>query len=127
MTAAPTAGQQTLRINGWLPEQMANGSHGHWSVRQRKLSFAQGMVLAYARNQRWRRVQGRARLTIVLVFPNHRRRDTDGLYARVKGCVDGLVRGGYIEDDNADVLDLHVRAEVRPGQRATELTLEAAP
>lgn len=114
---------QTLRIDGWLPEQLANGPHGHWSTRQKKLKAAQTMVWASAKHADWKRVEGRARLTIVLVFSNHRRRDADNLHTRVKGCVDGLRE--WLVDDSTDWLELIVRAEVRPGERAVEMTLEA--
>lgn len=37
---------QELVIPNWLPDQLANGSHGHWRVRQKKLEAAQVMVWA---------------------------------------------------------------------------------
>ena len=113
---------QTLTIHGWLPEQLANGQHGHWSTRQRKINQAKERVWLYARNECWRPVHGKARLTIVLVFPNHRRRDADNLHSRVKGVVDGCKP--YIKDDSTEWLELVVRAEVRPGCKQVELTLE---
>jgi hypothetical protein len=133
---------QTIAIEGWRPEQIANSSHGHWSVRQKKLSIAQATVWAAAMQAGWRFVPGRVRLTITLVFAQERRRDTDNLYARVKGCVDGLrthrvrrvngiklprpvVRLGWFSDDSADVLDLVVKAEVSREWNGTRITLES--
>jgi Holliday junction resolvase RusA-like endonuclease len=116
---------QHLVIHGWLPEPLSNGPHGHWSQRQKKLQSAQIMVWASARHARLQPIKGRVCCTVTLVFGVKRRRDTDNLYARVKGVVDGLVKGGFIEEDNTDMLDLRVRAETRPGERATEITLEA--
>jgi len=116
---------QRLVIPDWLPEQLANSSHGHWSTRQKKLQAAQTMVWASAKHANLRPVTGRARVTVVLVFGSKRRRDTDNLYSRTKGVIDGLVKGGWLVDDDTDHLDLQVRAEVRPGVKATEITLEA--
>ena len=116
---------QRLVIRDWLPEPLSNGPHGHWSTRQKKLQAAQMMVWASAKHAGLQPVTGRAYVIVVLVFGSKRRRDTDNLYARVKGCIDGLVKGGWIVDDDTDHLDLQVRAEVRPGQRATEITLRA--
>ena len=115
---------QRLTIPNWLPDQMANSSHGHWATKQKELQAAQTMVWASAKQAGFQPVVGRARLTITLVFPVKRRRDQDGLYSRVKGCVDGLVRGGWLPDDNIDVLELVVRAETRKGERATVVELE---
>lgn len=113
-------------IVNWLPEPLANVSRDHWTKREKKLKAAQIMVWASAKHANLTPVSGRARLTITLVFPQNRRRDTDNLYARVKGVVDGLVKGGWIVDDDTEHLDLRVQAEVRPGQKATEITLEPA-
>lgn len=115
---------QKLVIDGWLPWALSNGSHGHWATRQRKLDLAQKQVWAYAKAYKLQPVVGRARLTITLVFPQHRRRDTDNLYSRVKGCVDGLVKGGWLTDDSADVLELVVRGETQRGEKRTEIELE---
>ena len=82
------------------------------------------MVWASATHAQLQPIKGKARLTITLVFDVRRRRDTDNLYARVKGVVDGLVKGGWIEDDSTDLLDLRVRAVTRRGECATELILE---
>jgi Holliday junction resolvase RusA-like endonuclease len=61
---------------------------------------------------------------VTFVFPVHRRRDVDNLYARAKGVVDGVKRGGWIVDDSSEWLDLKVVTEVRSGIRATVLLLE---
>ena len=112
---------QRLRIAGWLPAQVANGSHGHWSTRRGIYQRAKLGAYVAALDARWRPVRGRARLDIVLVFPQHRRRDTDNLYARCKGLVDGIKP--FIVDDATEWLELHVSARVEPGRRAVEMTL----
>ena len=115
-------------ITDWLPAALTNGSRGHWSTYQKKLKAAQTMVWASAKHADLLGVPPtrRARLTITLMFPVNRRRDTDGLYARVKGCVDGLVYGGWIVDDDIAHLELIVRAAVERGRKATILELEPA-
>lgn len=118
---------QRLVIHQWLPESLANGQHGHWSTRQRKLHRAQRTVWLYAWNARLTAISGRAKVTIVLVFPVKRRRDQDNLHSRVKGVLDGLVKGHWLVDDSTEWLELEVRAEVRPGVKQTEITLEALP
>ncbi len=117
---------QRLVIRDWLPAPLTNGPRGHWSAHQKKLRDAQVMVWASAKQDGLQPVEGRARVTFVLVFPNHRRRDLDGLYARVKGCLDGLVKGKWIADDNTQAIELVVRDEVRPGIKQLEITLEPA-
>ena len=90
------------------------------------MSRSRSLSLSFSgpRQAHWRPAEGSLRLSILFTFPQERRRDTDNLYARAKGLVDGLVKGGYIPDDDARVLDLVVRAEVRHGVRQTELVLE---
>jgi Holliday junction resolvase RusA-like endonuclease len=115
---------QRLVIQDWLPAQIAN-SHLNWREHRKRLKAAQVMAWASARQAGWVPLVGRARLTITLVFRTQRRRDTDNLYARVKGVVDGLKE--WFVDDDTDHLELIVRSEVRRGQRATEITLEGIP
>jgi Holliday junction resolvase RusA-like endonuclease len=117
---------QELVIPDWLPEQLANGQHGHWATRQKRLRKAQHAVWVAARLAGWQPISTRAKLTIVLVFPNQRRRDVDNLYARAKGLVDGVRLGGWVIDDDTAHLDLEVRAEVVPGTRETRIRLEEA-
>ncbi len=119
MTAA-----QTLVIENWLPEPIANGSHGHHMVKHRKLQDAQKHAQDHAFAARWKKIDVKARLTIVLVFPTNQRRDTDNLYSRCKGVIDGLKP--WIVDDSMQWLELHVTARVEPRRKAVELRLEAA-
>jgi hypothetical protein len=99
------------------------------------------MAWASAKHAGWQFVNGRVRLTITLVYPRKYRVDADNLAARCKGLIDGLknytpprpvaiphtgieVRRGFIEDDDTEHMELLVRAEVRRGEKATEITLE---
>ncbi len=118
-------GTQTLLIRDWLPEPLSNVSADHWRKRERKLKAAQVMVWASAKQAGLVPVVGRALVHIELVFPVKRRRDADGLHSRIKGVLDGLVRGGWIEDDSIDHIDLRVSAVVMHGIKATRISLEA--
>lgn len=116
---------QTLIINDWVPDQLANGSHGHWSQRAKKLKAASIMVWSAGKQVDFRPVKGRVKVTITLVFAMKRRRDTDNLYARCKGVIDGLVKGGWISDDNSEVMELVVLEAVSMFKRkSTRITLE---
>lgn len=115
---------QSLVIPAWLPEQVANARHAHWGQRYTQLKHAQVTVWAAAMRAKWRPIKGRAKLTVTFIFPQQRRRDVDNLYARAKGVVDGVKRGGWIVDDDSAHLDLVVRAEVQHGVKATVLLLE---
>lgn len=116
---------QRCVIEDWLPDQLANGQHGHWSVKRKKLQAAQTMAWASCKYAGWTPVEGKAQLTVTLVFGINRRRDTDNLHSRVKGLIDGIVKGGWIADDDTEHLDLIVRSEVQPGRKATILELAA--
>lgn len=121
--AAQATGKQTLVIKDWVPAPLANGSHGHWSQRQKKIKAAKTMAWACARYAGWAFVPGRVRLTIVYVFPVNRKRDTDNLYTRSKGLVDGL-KGDFFTDDDTEHLELVVLAVVLPKTTETRLMLE---
>jgi Holliday junction resolvase RusA-like endonuclease len=116
---------QRVVIHDWLPAPLTNVSGDHWRKREKKLKAAQTMVWAYAQQQGLQPVVGRARVTFVLVFPVKRRRDADNLNSRIKGCLDGLVRGKWLVDDSTYWIDLVVRADVRPGVKQLEIEIEA--
>jgi hypothetical protein len=115
---------QVLTINNWLPEPLSNVHADHWRKRERKLKAAQVMIWAAGKHAALQPMVGRVRVTFVLVFPVNRRRDADGLHTRIKGCLDGLVKGGWLVDDSTEHIDLVVRAETRPGIKQLEITLE---
>lgn len=114
---------QTCVITGWLPRPAMNVGHRHWAVRHRTVKAEKLTVWAYAHNAGWQRVEGRVRLTVTFVFPVERKRDLDNLHARAKSTIDALKP--FFTDDSPEWLELHVNAEVRKGERATELRLEA--
>lgn len=114
-----------LILYDWVPEPLANVHGDHWSKREQKLRRAREIVWAHAQQSRLMPVHGPARVTITLVFPVKRRRDPDNLHSRVKGILDGLVRGKWIDDDSLDTIDLVVRASVDPGQMRTVIDIES--
>lgn len=117
---------QHLTIEDWLPDQISNGSiKSNWRKVAKAKKAAKTMAWASAKQAGWEFVPGRVRLSIVYVFSVNRTRDTDNLYARSIGLVNGL-KGTFFEDDSTDVLDLVVTAEVRRGVKATEITLAPA-
>ena len=113
---------RTITIRDWLPEPLANVSGDNWRLREKKLKAASIMVWTSAKQEGLEPVEGRALVNIILVFPSKRRRDADNLYARVKGVLDGLVKGGWIQDDSTDTINLLVGWRI--GQKATVITVE---
>jgi hypothetical protein len=116
--------KQELTIPNWHPPQTANGSHGHWTTRRRVKQMTELLVHVHATTERWQKVDVKARLCIVLVYPRRYRVDTDNLYARVKDTVDALKH--YLVDDSTEWLDLNVTAVVEKGVKATRISLEEA-
>lgn len=117
---------QRCVIPDWLPPAVLNGSRQkHWSTLRKQALQTRTMVWASCKHAGWTRVDGKVRLTVLFVFPVKRRRDTDNTVARAKHLVDGI-KGVFFEDDDTEHLELVVRAETRPGQKRTELLLEAA-
>lgn len=118
--------RQELRILDWHPQWNPNGTgnRSHWATLRKRKKADEVMVWSAAKQAGWSFMPGRVHLEIVFVYPRTVRVDTDNLYSRVKGCLDSL-KGWCIEDDSTDVLDLRVRAEVRKGVKALEMTLES--
>jgi Holliday junction resolvase RusA-like endonuclease len=114
---------QRCVVEDWLPPPMVNGtaSRRHWAFYYRSSKSAQKTVWATAKHAGWVKIQTKAHLTITLIFPQKRRRDTDNLYARCKSLIDGLK--DFIVDDSTDWLELEVRERVEPKRKATELIL----
>jgi Holliday junction resolvase RusA-like endonuclease len=121
--------RQAVRIESWLPTMSANGSHGHWSTQRKKHQIDSETVWASAKFAGWKVFPGKVRVTITLHFATRRRRDTDNLYARVKGCVDGIKQ--FCTDDSSEWMELRV-AEQPPlpgivARKCTEICMETLP
>lgn len=100
----------------------ANGSHGHWSTRQKKHDIDRDTAWASAKHAGWRYETGKVRLTITLVYTRKYRVDADNLAARCKGVIDGLK--GWFVDDDTEHLELAVRTGIG-GEKATQICLES--
>jgi hypothetical protein len=141
---ASTAAAQHMVIADWHPKSSPNNQKRHWRTVQKNHHIDRDMAWASAKHAGWQFVEGRVRLTITLVYPRKYRVDADNLAARCKGLIDGLkhhvptlkvtvphtgldIRRGFFEDDSTEWLELLVRAEVRRGEKATEILLEALP
>jgi len=130
MTAAKAL---TLTIPKWVPPNVSNGPHGHWSGAAKQRSDVKIRVFAHAwiywphdnNSVDWARLP--KRLTVEFVFPVKRKRDLDGLVSRCKALIDALVPYWLVDDDTSHLVDLVVRERVERGVTATVITLEVAP
>jgi len=117
---------QTLTINDWLPTMSANGSHEHWSKAKKKHDVDMQTTWASAKYAGWQRFSSKVRVTIILYFAQRRSRDTDNLYYRCKGVVDGIK--DFCVDDSTQWMELIVAEQlVLPlaiSRKATEITME---
>lgn len=119
--------KQTVVIQDWLPTMSANRSHDHWAKIRKAHQIDSQTAWASAKYAGWQLFKGRVRVTITLYFASNRRRDIDNLYARVKGCVDGIKQ--FCFDDSSEWMELKVNAQpaLIRGRRATEITMETLP
>jgi len=117
---------QTLTIPDWHPKWNPNGTgnRSHWAVLGKVKKADEMMTWASCKQAGWQPVEGRAKLIVTFVYPRKYRIDTDNCYARVKGMVDAVVRGGWVKDDSTDWLKLDVDVVIEPGVRAMRLQLE---
>jgi len=117
------AGPQHCVIPNWLPPAVLNTSRQrHWASVRKEVNTVKETVWASAKHAGWQRLDCKARLTVVFVHPVKRTRDEDNTVARAKHVIDGLKP--FFVEDSPEWLERHVRAEVRPGVKQTELTLE---
>ncbi len=67
----------------------------------------------------------RARVTVLFVFPNSRKRDVDNLSGRVKPCLDAIKGpNGLIVDDDMEHIELTIRAAVKSRTTETRIVVE---
>jgi Holliday junction resolvase RusA-like endonuclease len=65
----------------------------------------------------------RARIRLVVIAPDRRRRDPDNAIAAAKGVIDGIVDAGVLADDSFAVLaELSVASEAGPKSIRLEVT-----
>lgn len=86
----------------------------------------QGWVKVAVDRQHIRPVAPPVMLVLRYVFPDARHRDADNFAVIAKPVVDGLVRSGILEGDNAARLTQRVEFVKQQGRRALEVVLESA-
>lgn len=109
-----------------LPPNLAN-ARLHWAIKYRRQNEWQGKAIVLEPKLRGQRqVVPRARVTVVLYV--HQRMDDDNAVARIKWCLDLLVRRGILAGDKRPQCELAGTPEQhidRKHQRV-ELTVEPA-
>ena len=115
---------QSLPFVGWMPPAATNGPHGSWVQGWRKRRDAKANAYLAAKVYRLEPMRGRVRLTATFTFPQKRRRDMDGLMARLKGVIDGIVQAGVLEDDDMAHLEIRVVERVVPHTTRLDIVLE---
>lgn len=105
---------------------LSPNGRAHWAVQKAEKEKTQVRVYVAAKRQGLRRIVGMAVLRPHFTFPEHRRRDDDNLATGVMKAVrDGLVRGGYLKDDDTEhVRQMPVQVSVERGRRALVLEIE---
>lgn len=118
-----------LTIPDWVPDSRLslNGRRrGNW-LQTRQLQMDAKTVVHLALNSMtpWPATVDPANVAVTFVYPNHRRRDPDGLAGLAKPILDVLVDRGLLVDDDCEHISLTVAAEVEKGASATRITVTA--
>lgn len=109
-----------------LARTLSPNGRAHHMARHRTTEGVHMQVALAARGAGLRPMHGLVTLRVTYVFPQHRKRDDDNYSTGVlKAVRDALVRGGWLEADDAE----HVRQErpvfvVERGQRRMVVELE---
>jgi len=100
-----------MRIElGHLPDRRLNpNKRHHWSVVAKAKRNARDLATALILEQgKPATPYAKAKISILFIASDKRKRDVDNLFASMKPYVDGLVGGKLIEDDSA----MHVTYEL---------------
>ncbi len=126
--------QLTMRIEVQQlpPVEYSLNWRGHWAQRYKAGGVYGNAVFYSAVDARNRLQEGvhlpftKAKLDLVFVFPEYRRRDKDNLLARFKPGLDAIVRADLIIDDDAEHLEISSLAVLVDSRRAplTIITLD---
>ncbi len=95
-----TSARNPYELYLWVPELppiFANGSHGHWSVKYRKVSALRGKTSFLVMEHAPAKSLERAKLTLVRY--GSKEPDFDNLVSSFKPIIDGLVSAGIIVND----------------------------
>jgi len=91
------------------PRELCGNSRVHWKTKHKNAQEYGNVVYLLACNQRalagWTPLV-RARVSLLFVFPQHRKRDLDNLVTGMKSALDALVRADIIADDNSAILSI---------------------
>jgi Holliday junction resolvase RusA-like endonuclease len=98
-----------------LPKTHNDRLRSHWRTQRRETKDWVLMVRAACGLPQFGKVQGRCKVTITLY--RKRLQDPDNAVASVKPVLDALVRNGWLVDDSAEYLELHVKEEKSKEQR----------
>lgn len=79
----------------------------HWAAKARITREVRHATAVHAREQRIPRLE-HARVQLLYIPRDKRRRDADNLVATLKPCLDGLRDAGVLEDDDASRVDIGV-------------------
>lgn len=96
----------------------------HWQKRRKIVELLRRAARDAAASQNAPRLE-RAHITVLVAWPDRRRRDVHNLYVTVKACIDGLVDYGLLPDDDDTHLtgpDLRVDPNLSGIPKATRLT-----
>ena len=118
----PTA--LALRLPVEAPPLLMNQlrSKTHWRAQHAAHQSVIDIVWAMCKAQRVPLFTVPVVVTLTWHAKHNRRRDPDSLAPMVKGCLDGLVRSGVLEDDSsAHVHDVHLRIVIGATDPRVEL------
>ena len=111
-----------IEVSQLPPASSSPNWRGHWAERYKAARIYQAAVFyecVDVRNRlmalgEWEPFR-KARLDLIFVFPNYRKRDEDNLRARFKPGQDALVQADLLEGDTVDDLVLgDINIEVSP-------------
>lgn len=115
-----------ISVPDWLPATLNEFMRQHWAVRRKTLSVAANLIAAYARLAGVPQASGRRRVTLTFFCRGGRGRKSGDPDARLKVCLDALVRAGMLVDDDDRFCELAPRSRAY-GPTRTVITLEDVP
>lgn len=115
----------------WPPPELSPNVQVHWGTKKRATDLYKAECFVAIRDvighaERPEPLQ-EARIKVVFVVPNKRKRDIDNAYASIKAAFDAMVRADLLVDDDSEHLR-HDAPEMRvvKGEQYVEITLKGA-
>lgn len=118
----------------WPPEELSPNARVHWGLRSETTAVYKQEVRILALNRRRELERGGetfplarpVKVTITFCLQNHRRRDWDNLLANFKPGLDGIVKAGWLKDDNVwELGELQLAVTISPRKEVRVLLEEA--